>query len=60
MPPVMVMVRVLCWPDGGVGVSDGVNAGGGGSGCGSVAGAGVVVGQCWLASSVRLMLARVS
>ena len=45
MPPVMVMVRVLCWLDGGVGVSDGVDAGGGGSGCGSVGGAGVVIGQ---------------
>ena len=45
---------------GGVGASDGVDAGGGGSGCGSVGGAGVVVGRCWGASCVALMLARVS
>ena len=45
---------------GGVGVSDGVDAGGGGSGCGSVGGAGVVVGRRWVASCVDLMLARVS
>ena len=45
---------------GGVGVSDGVDAGGGGSGCRSVGGAGVVVGQCWVASCVGLMLASVS
>ena len=34
--------------------------GGNGSGCGSVGGAGVVVGQCWVASCVGLMLAWVS
>ena len=45
---------------GGVVVSDGVDAGSGGSGCGSVGGAGVVVGRCWVASCVDLMLARVS
>ena len=43
-----------------VGVSDGVDAGGGGSGCGSVGGAGVVVGRCWVASCIALLLARVS
>ena len=45
---------------GGVGDSDGEGAGGGGSGYGSVRGAGVVVGRCWVASCVDLMLARVS
>ena len=45
---------------GGVHVSDGVDAGSGGSGGGSVGGAGVVVGRCWLASCVDFMLARVS
>ena len=45
---------------GGVAVSDGVDAGGGGSGCGSVGGAGAVVGQCWVASCVGLWLVRVS
>ena len=45
---------------GGVGVSDGVDAGAGGSGCGSADGAGVVVGWCWAASCVDLMLAGVS
>ena len=45
---------------GGVGVSDGVDAGGGGSGCESAGGAGVIVGRCWVASCVDLMLARVS
>ena len=45
---------------GGVGVSDGVDAGGGSSGCGSVDGAGVVAGQVWMACCVDLMLARVS
>ena len=43
-----------------VGVSDGLDAGGIGSGCGSQGDAGVVVGRCWLASYVDLMLARVS
>ena len=41
-------------------VSDGVDADGGGSGCGSVGDAVVVVGRCWVASCVALMLARVS
>ena len=41
-------------------VSDAVDADGGGSGCGSVGGAGVVVGRCWVASCVALMLVRVS
>ena len=44
---------------GGVGVSDGVDAGGGGSGCGSVGCAGVVVCRRWGALCVDLMLARV-
>ena len=44
---------------GGVGVSDGVDAGGGGSECGSVGGAGVVVRRCWVASCVDLMFERV-
>ena len=43
-----------------VGVSDGVDAGGGGSGCRSVSGAGVVLGRCGVGSHVDLMLARVS
>ena len=43
-----------------VGGSDGVDAGGGGSGCGSVGGAGVVVGQCWVASCSGWTLAWVS
>ena len=34
---------------GGVGDSDGEGAGGRGFGCGSVRGAGVVVGWCWVA-----------
>ena len=45
---------------GGVAVSDGVDAGGGGFGCGSVGVAGVVVGRCWVASCVDLMSAGVS
>ena len=45
---------------GGVRVSDGVDAGGGGSGCTLVGGAGVVVNQCWVASCVGLLLGRVS
>ena len=45
---------------GGVGVSAGVDAGGGGFGCGSVGVAGVVVCRYWVAFCVALMLARVS
>ena len=60
-PPVMVIVRVCAGIIvGGVGVFDGVDAGGGVSGCGSLCGAVVVVGRCWVASCVDLMLARVS
>ena len=44
----------------GVGVSDCVDAGGGGSGCVSVGGADVVAGRCSVASCVVLMFARVS
>ena len=48
---------------GGVGVSDGVDAGGGGSGCepvGDRIGWVPVVGQCWVAFCVGLLLVRVS